>query len=152
MAECQLVKTDKNTFVPMGDELNAVQPGEVITVKYSFVRNPAFHRKMFALFNFVFDALPEPSPVIYRGKSIVPLRDFDTARKELIILAGFHEMVIKLDGTVKLKAKSISYAKMDNEEFKKLYSAVIDAALKVLPYEMTGEQLDHNIEQLMRFA
>ena len=136
----------------MGQEFDAVQPGEVITCKYSFVRNPAFHRKMFALFTFVFDALPEPSPIKYRGADVVPLRDFETARKELIVLAGFHEMVVKLDGTVKLIAKSISYARMEQDEFQALYSAVIDAALRVLPYKMTGSELDKAVDDLMRFA
>lgn len=147
-----MVKTDKGVFIPLDDSLKSVQAGEVISVKYSVVRNPKFLRKAFALFNFVFDALPEPEPIKFKGQMIAPLRDFDTARKELIIMAGFHEMVIKLDGTVKLKAKSISFAKMEEDEFSRLYSALIDTALRVLPYTMTAEQLDNSVNQLMGFA
>ena len=152
MAECQLVKTDKGVFVPLGNEFDAVAAGEVITCKYSFARNPRFHRKMFALFKFVFDALPEPEPIQFRGNEITPLLNFDVARKELTIMAGFYEVVGKIDGSAKAVAKSLSYASMDNEEFAKVYSAVIDVALRVLPYSMTKEQLDKSIEDLMRFT
>ena len=82
---------------------------------------------------------------------VEPLRDFDTARKELTVMAGFYDVVSKLDGSVKLLAKSLRFASMDNEEFAKVYSSVIDVALKVLPYTMTGRELDDAVENLMRF-
>lgn len=150
MAECMIVKTDKpNLFMAMDDALQSIQPGEVLKVKYSKVRNPRFHNKGMKLFRFVFDALPDPNQVSYRGALITPLKDFDTVRKELTIKAGFYEIVGKIDGSVKLEAKSLSFSSMEEDEFKKVYSALIDVALQVLPYTMTGQELDRAVETLM---
>lgn len=150
MPECQIVKTDKpNMFLAMDDSLKTIQPGEVITVKYSKARNPRFHRKAFALFKFIFDALPEPDPVNFRGHDIVPAKDFETVRKELTIMAGFYDVVGKVDGSVKLTAKSLSFASMDEDEFRQVYSALIDVGLRVLPYSMTGDELERAVENLV---
>jgi len=150
MAECMIVKTDKpNLFMAMDDSLQAIQPGEVITVKYSKARNPRFHRKAFALFKFIYQALPEPEVINFRGADIVPTKCFETVRKELTVMAGFYDVVGKVDGTVKLTAKSLSFASMDEDEFRNVYSALINVGLQVLPYTMTGQELDRAVEALM---
>lgn len=150
MSECQIFKTDKpNLFMAMDDALDSVQPGEVITVKYRKARNPRFHRKAFALFKFLFDALPEPDSIKFRGHDVVPVKDFDTVRKELTVMAGFYEVVGRVDGSVKLTAKSLSFASMDDEEFGRVYSALIDVGLRILPYTMTGEELERAADNLI---
>lgn len=152
MGECLLVKTDKGHFLPLDGALADVSAGEVIKVKYSLARNPKFHRKMFALFKFVIDALPDPEPVKVHGVMVTPKLDFDTARKFLTVKAGFYDVIMLPDGTCRLQAKSLSYASMDNEEFARVYSAIIDVALQFLPYAMTGEELNKSVNNLMGFA
>lgn len=154
MAECLLVMTDKGHLLPLDGSLSKMQPGEVIRVKYSFARNPKFHGKMFALFKFAFDAMPDPEPIDHRGLKVQPLKDFETSRKFLTVQAGFFDVIMLPNGEARLQAKSLSYANMDNEEFERVYSAVIDVVLSYLPdaYGFDSEKLDAAIDNLMRFA
>lgn len=55
---------------------------------------------------------------------------FDRFRKDLTILAGFYGQTVRLDGSVRTEAKSLSYGNMDDEEFGRCYSALINAAIK----------------------
>lgn len=150
MPDLLLVKTDKpRIFEAMDESLDNVQPGEVIRGKFTFARNPTFHNKMFVLFRYIFNQLPDPEPVEFDGQLITPERDFDVTRKQLTIMAGFYDTVATLDGRVAPKAKSLSYAKMESDEFRRVYSAVIDVGIRVLPYNITGEELDRVIENLV---
>lgn len=150
MPDLLLVKTDRpRIFEAMDESLDSVQPGEVIRGKFTFARNPVFHRKMFVLFRYLYEQMPEPDPVEFRGAWITPERDFDVTRKELTIMAGFYDVVAKLDGSVAPKAKSLSYANMDADEFRRVYSAVIDVGIRILPYAISGEDLDRVIENLV---
>ena len=152
MPEIYLVKTNGNTLIPLDtDSLKGIANGEIIKVKWSKVRNYKFHKKMFALFNFINDALPELSPVKVKGIMVEPIRSLETTRKELVIMAGFYEVEGKIDGSVKLVAKSLSYGSMSNEEFEKVYSALIDVALRVLPYSLSEEELENSINNLVGF-
>ncbi|EED0778305.1 DUF1367 family protein [Escherichia coli] len=51
-------------------------------------------------------------------------------RKNLTILAGFYDVVTTIRGEVRYRAKSLSYANMDQDEFERCYNAMINAALK----------------------
>lgn len=156
MPELLLAKiNDEGHFAPVGGDIEAIEKlvnGEVIKVKWTLARNPRFHRKMFALFRFAFDAMPEPSPVMHNGVEVQPQKDFDMSRKFLTVQAGFYDVVGLPDGSVRLQAKSLRYAAMDQEEFRRVYSAVIDVVLSFLPYRMTGQELDKAVENLMRFT
>lgn len=152
MGECLLVMTDKGYLLPIDDGLSNMKMGDVIRVKFSFARNPMFHRKMFALLKFACDALPDPEPIQHRGITIYPERDFDTNRKFFIVQAGFYDVIGLPNGEVRTKAKSLSYASMDNKEFSKVYSAVINVVLKFLPFVMSAEELDASVNNLMGFA
>jgi hypothetical protein len=46
------------------------------------------------------------------------------------VLAGFYDSYSGIDGRVRVEAKSISYGKMSQDEFEKLYSALINAAIR----------------------
>lgn len=71
-------------------------------------------------------------------------------RQELTIMAGYYDVVAKVDGTVKAKAKSLAFGSMSEEEFSAVYSAVIDVGLRVLPYSMSADQLDNAVNELIR--
>ena len=51
-------------------------------------------------------------------------------RANLTVLAGFYDSYYKIDGSVRIEAKSLSYGSMKQEEFEQFYNAVINAALK----------------------
>jgi hypothetical protein len=55
---------------------------------------------------------------------------FNRFRKDLTILAGFYDTVTNIRGEVRAEAKSLAYANMDDEEFSRCFSSLINAAIK----------------------
>ena len=110
------------------DKLNRFKTGETYEIDIKLTRNGAFHGKVFAFFTFCFNYWAGPNEFQCQHKQ------FDSFREDLTILAGFYVETYNLDGSIKLKAQSISYASMDQGEFEMLYNALISAAIKnILP-------------------
>jgi len=124
--------------------------GDAVHGKFRKYRNVKFHRKYFALLNIAFDHW-EPGQI--DSKHGVPEKNFDRFRADLTILAGFFENTIRLDGSVRIEPKSISFAKMDADEFERLYNKTIDVLIKrVYNYKLSREEIDGLVEQYLRFA
>ena len=149
----QLIRTKNRGFQPFDvREFERVGPGEIITVEWRRSRNPDFHRKFFALVKFIYDQMPEfGAPVVYDGQQISPRKSFDAVRYWLTVKAGYYDVVGLPNGKVRIEPKSVSFAKMDQDEFERLYSAMIDAALEVLPMMRSGSQLRGAVENVLRF-
>ena len=124
--------------------------GQVVHADFKKVRNYRFLKKYFALLNIAYDNW-EPGEV--NSKYGVPEKNFERFRADLTILAGFYENTIRLDGTVRVEPKSISFASMDAEEFEKLYSATIDVLLKYVyaQHGMDKETIDNLVNQYLEF-
>ena len=153
--ESLLVRTESMGFQPIDpDTFARVKNGEVISVKWSKARNPMFHRKLFALFNVIFDILPESEKVAvdYKGLKVIPLRDFNETRRWLTVQAGFYDVFGLPDGSVKIEAKSIKFSRMDNDEFEHLFDAIIRVGLKAIPIEMTETEMRHAVDEILRFG
>lgn len=134
------------------EKLTKIKSGEVIKVGIVKMRNGAFFKKWFVLAKFAYDIWTETvKPVIYKGQPVRP--NFDRFRKDLIILAGYYDATYNVRGEVRLEAKSMSWAKMDEETFEKMYSGTIDAILqKVLNRpDLTPEKVRQAVDELMRF-
>lgn len=78
--------------------------------------------------------------------------DFEQFRKDLLILAGYHRSVARLDGSVRLEAQSMSWARMDETEFQRLYSSVADVILQRVLTQYTRDDLDEVVEQILEFV
>jgi hypothetical protein len=115
--------------------------GEGIRVKFSRVRNYRFHRKLFALMHVAFDAW-EPAA----GKN------FERFRKDLTILAGYYEVVTRLDGSSILEPKSWSFSNMDETEFEGLYSKIADVILQKVLTNYTRDDLDRVVDTVLGFV
>jgi hypothetical protein len=163
MAEINLVKLPDGKLKGMSDRDQAAynrfrsrlanaEPGEVIEIEAKLPRNSKYHRKFFALLNLGFDHWePGRKHKQYRGMPVA--KNFDHFRKEVIILAGFYEQTFDLDGNMKLEAQSISFAKMENDQFEMVYSAVMNVLLdKVFNNYKGRAEVDSIIEQILRFA
>ena len=125
-----------------------MESGELIDVEMRITRNPQFHRKFFALLSIGFDAW-EPDRA-HKGDEIT--KNFEQFREDVTILAGFFDRTFNLDGTMTLRSKSISFANMDDAEFERVYSAVIDVLLqKVLRNYANRDELDAVVEKMMEF-
>ena len=91
-----------------------LKPGATLIADVRQPRNPLFHRKFMSLLRVGFEYW-QPGEV--DKKHGVPEKNFDQFREDVTILAGFYFPVVRTDGTVRIKAKSISFASMDEEEF-----------------------------------
>lgn len=126
-------------------------PGELFFLELVFPRNGKFHRKFFALLNLGFDSW-EPDRVrkSYKGRTVA--KNFEQFREDVTILAGYYEQTFNLRGRMKLKAKSISFANMDDLEFERLYSDVVDVLLReVCKNYKNRAEIDRVVNQMMGF-
>ena len=99
---------------------------------WSKPRNYEFHKKFFGLLKLAFD-----------NQELFDI--MDDMREELIIEAGFFRLTYDINGVEKKKAKSISFASMDEVEFNELYSCLINVIVKWLG--ITKEDIIEHIEQ-----
>jgi hypothetical protein len=129
-----------------------LEPGEIAQVEAKIPRNPKFHRKFFALLQLGFDAWePGRKHKTYKGKPIA--KNFENFREEITILAGFYEQTFDIRGRMKLRAKSISFANMEDPEFEQLYSSVADVLLEhVLAKYANRAEMDAVVDQVLGFV
>ncbi len=106
------------------DKLNKFKTGEVYEVEIKLTRNPQFHRKVFAFFQFCFSHWKGDNE--FQNES----KQFDVFRQNLTVLAGFYESFYNIKGEARVEAKSLSYGSMGQAEFEECYSALINAAIK----------------------
>jgi len=154
----------------MDVELKLIKPGELITIsddgdgffreskvgkvfnaEIKEIRNYAFHKKIISLFRMMHDILPPPAPVEFMGRMVTPEHTFDNTRKFLTVKAGHYNVNGFPDGSVRVEAKSISFAKMKQDEFDKLFSSVINACLKILPDTWTEENLRETANNILKY-
>lgn len=140
-------------LVPVDDEaaaeLQKIKTGTVVSVEVKRVRNYQFLKKFFALLNLAFDAW-EPAVTEFKGEPIK--KNFDRFRNDITVLAGYYEATVNMRGDVRMVAKSISFGSMDQSEFDKLYSAVIDVILQRILTNYTRDDLDEVIDRVLRFT
>lgn len=139
-----LVPSDNET----AEAIKKVKIGNVIKIDFKQPRNYEYHKKYFALLNIGFDAW-EPPEANFRGLPVQ--KNFERFRKDVIISAGYYEPVANIRGEVRAEAKSISFAKMSQEEFEKLYNATVNVILQKVLTNYTRSDLDQVVEQLVRF-
>lgn len=151
--EVMVIKTQAGTMVPsLDDDIRKFERFKVgvpflVTVKQP--RNSKFHRKFMAMLNIGFEAF-EPDEQEYNGMPVQ--KNFDRFRKDAVIAAGFYDLVPDINGDVKAQAQSISFAKMDDEKFERVYSKVVDVLLQRVLTNYTRDDLDEVVDQVLRFA
>ena len=153
MPEEIYVRKMYDSFVPVDianlEVMEELTPGAEYKATLSRPRNIKFHRKLFALLKLGYDAF-HPEMVSYKG--IVAEKDMDRFRHDITILAGHYKAVINIKGEVRLEAKSISFAKMDEEKFEKFYSSVINVILKEVMINYNEEELRQTVDEILGFA
>jgi hypothetical protein len=153
--EVMMLKAPAGGLVPMDDEfaqsLQRIRTGSVVRCEISEMRNGLFFRKWWSMVKMAYDMAGDRlKPMEYKGHQVLPC--FDEFRKDITILAGHFEATYKYDGTVRLKAKSLQWSKMKEEDFNKLYSDTIDVILqKVIP-EVDPKDFQHALDMTMSYA
>ncbi len=142
-------------LIPSDEETNTwfqkLKLGQVVAADFRKVRNYQFLRKYFALLNIGYDNW---SPGEVNSKYGAVIKNFSQFRADVQILAGFYETWVRLDGSVRIVPKSISFSKMTEEEFSELYSKSIDVLLKYVYKndDLDAEGLDKIVDQYLSFS
>ena len=150
-----LVKAGDEILIPLaGDEytaevLRSARRGDVLRGRFSKSRNPVFHRKFFAMLGVGYEAW-EPGEIINRYG--IAQKNFEQFRADATILAGFYEQFVRLDSSVRTVPKSISFDKMDEIEFRRVYSAVANVILQRVLVNYRKSDLDEVVERLLGFV
>jgi len=108
------------------EKMTKFKTGEYYPVDIKLCRNPQFHRKVMAFFTFCMEYWAGEQVMEFGSHSA----QFDRFRYDLTILAGYYIQTTRIDGSVRLEAKSIAFGNMEEEEFRELYTALINAASK----------------------
>ena len=121
------------------DEKKKLRIGQAYKAKITVPRNPAFHRKYFALINCAWELLTERQREFFGTK--------DGFRKTVQVAAGYCERVFNLKQRSWLEVpKSIAFDKMKGDEFEALYNGVRDILLRVFLKHITEQQLDEILQ------
>lgn len=112
-------------------------------------RNGPYHRKFFAFLNQCYKNYEQPE-VYYQGERV--FKSQKKFREEIIIACGYWTIGLSKNNTPIREAESISFAKMDQIEFEKLFSKAIDVILAdYLPHYGKGD-IDAMALEILRFA
>jgi len=155
MSELLLIKRH-GSLHPMTEAdtetLNAMESGAVYRMKWSKPRNGQFLRKYFVLLDVLFELWTPDN--VQHGNRLVSEKNIDLFREQLTIAVGHHDIYIGINGQAKAVARSISFAKMDEVEFAKLYSRTIDYALKhiITRKDQSFETIDNWVSEIMSFT
>lgn len=147
-----LSDADKTAYKRFKSRLNNLEAGELCTVEAKLPRNSRYHRKFFAMLNLGFESWePARQHKSYKGEPVT--KNFERFRSDVLIMSGHYEQTFSLDGKLKLEAKSISFASMEQPEFEKIYNSVLDVLLaKVLKTYAGREEVNSVVEKMMGFA
>lgn len=142
---------------PVDDEgrefLAKMRDGQGVRLEIKRVRNYRFLCKTMTLFKLAFDVW-EPDP---DGRHAVLgiQKEFERFRKDITILAGFFEESWGLDGRVRIEAKSLAYENMTEDEFGRVYSAVLtviwDKVLRDLGRYRSPDEVESVVNELLRY-
>ena len=137
------------------DAIKKLPNGQPMRCKITRIRNVQFHRKYFALLNHAFDCWEPPEGILGGfdpSSTTSPItKNFERFRKDIIILCGFYESVWRVDGIAVLEPQSISFAKMDEDEFETLFTKTIDVICKHVLTNYTGDELRRVIDEILAF-
>lgn len=158
MEEMVMIKGQNNSLHPATEEdaqkLSRYKLGRGVRLKSTQMSesNTRFHRKVFALFQLCYDHFVERAEtgLEYKGRQVKPC--FDKFREELLILSGHYTASHSLNGSFRLHATSLAYNNTTDEQKEKIYSDVINAALRhVYAGNMPEDQLRNTVEQILAF-
>ena len=152
MKELVLTKAPGGALIPVDPQavefISKLKLGQGVTAAIKRHRNPAFHRKFFALLNLAYETW-EPIEATYKGQVVG--KNFDQFRNDVLCLAGHFEMAVNLRGETRVTAKSISFSNMDQDEFETVYESVVAVILKHILKNYSRDDLDNVINQFMGF-
>jgi hypothetical protein len=147
VSDIMIVPNDKDS----ADFIDKLKYNQVIVADFKKSRNYNFHKKYFALIKFAYEHWTPSQFEKSKFEGVIPEKSFERFRKDIIILSGRFDAVYRVDGSVRIEAKSISFASMNEESFAELYSATIDVILKKILVNYTEKELDDVVNEIMGY-
>lgn len=139
------IKNSSGSFTPAynsdHEKAKKLPIGEILEHTVTRPRNPGFHRKYFAMINCIHHCLNENQMISYP--------QVENLREAVLIMTGHYTITALPDGTNHKKAKSISFASMDDIEFERVYSDTLDTALQHFLHGLTQEDFEVEIINFM---
>ena len=125
--------------------------GDEVKAPWKRTRQLWRHKKYFALLNVGFDNW---NPGEINSKYGIPEKNFERFRKDIAILCGFYSVVVRLNGSTRVEADSISFSKMDEQTFRDLYSKTVDLLIRDVYGigNMTPDRMDEMVNQYLGFV
>ncbi len=144
-------RTGPDTFTTAShvdlEQCDTLPYGEELQVDIKRIRNVKFHKKWMSLLRFAYQYF-DPMPL---GDK-VPKKDFDTFREWVVTRCGHFDVVGYPDGSSGIKARSISFASMDEDTFKILYSDTINILMDTLEqYGFNEDELQKCVEHVLMY-
>jgi hypothetical protein len=150
--EVLLKKTADGALVPVdegnADLLKKIKLDATLRCEIKRVRNPKFLRKFFKLLSLGYEAW-EPGIAEYKGFEVQ--KDFEQFRETVTIAAGHFYVTTNLNGAVRVRAKSIAFDSMEEEEFESLYTSVANVLLERVLTRYTRADLDAVVDRILGF-
>lgn len=131
--------------------INNLKMQDVITADFKKPRNYQFHKKWFALVKYAYEHWQPSEFEESKWKGVVPQKSFDRFRKDIIIMSGHYNAVYRLDGTIRIEAKSMAFGSMNEEQFNELYNATFDLILDKVLTTYTNKDLQKVIKEIEDF-
>ena len=118
------------------DDYISLKENTLYKVEIKKSRDIKFHKKYMKLISVIFEFQET-----YKHK--------DHLRKEITKHLGYYEEYKNMRGEIVKEAKSVSFAKMDNLEFEKLYNSTIDEGFEILRHEGKTEKMIEEYEKIL---
>ena len=152
-----LVKQPNGLFSPFTPEDEEIaqcwNSGAVYRCEFRAIRNLKFFRKLFSLFKLAFEYWDTVEVETASHGKIKPVKCFNEYRKWLTVRAGHYEVIGYPDGSVRLRAKSLKFALMSEDEFHDVYKSIRDTIwrdIQELPFR-NPEELECAVNRVMEY-
>lgn len=147
-----LLKTPHG-FVPADDEsveaMKKFKAGDYYQLDLKEMRNAKFHRKFFAMMRVGFDHW-DPPLTEHNGHPVQ--KNFKRFWKDVVIAAGYYDLVVNFRGEPRADANSIAFGNMSEEDFEGVYNKCADVLLQGILKNYTKPDLEEVVKRMLDFT
>lgn len=135
------LKREGDTFKPLSvndaDNMKRIKEGDIIYVEYKKPRNPVFHNKFMSMVRVVYENSEQ-------------YESFDALLNVFKVELGYYDTMWWRDIEIRVP-RSISFAKMDELEFRELYDKAVTMALHRFLPTVTTQELEEYVNKIASY-
>jgi len=142
-----------DTFCPADDvsaeAMEGFRANGLYKAEITQPRNAPMHRKFFSLLNLAYENYEQPE--VFHN-NIRVFKSFERFREEVIIACGHWELELNKRNNVVQRAKSISFAKMKQDEFDSLFNTAITVILSDYLTYYSEDDMNLLVSKVLAYA